>query len=317
MAVDGLGSDAARQTLTAVGAGGVRARRGDACRTCGAYFATGDPRCPNCGAARQSTDTSRSRDAGALPLTLRSTPQDVRPDEVANRAPAGSPSASAAGDPGRPGMGPVPTPRRPEPPSGESGALSLESTLRRPERDGRRGERLVAWSALGVLAVAAVFFVRRIDEMRDEPARDAMARSAAVAPQRSVPSGAHPSSRVAGETTTDAGGVSKSSDAGTAAGPPAGSQRTRRPPPVAIGVVRKPARGTEARAPLPPDPSAVHAEAAVPSRWALMREEIALCAPDGFFAKLICELDVRTRYCSGWWGSADECPSGRTADYGN
>ena len=54
-----------------------------------------------------------------------------------------------------------------------------------------------------------------------------------------------------------------------------------------------------------------------PSRWGRMREEIALCAPDGFFAKLICELDVRTRYCSGWWGSADECPSGRTADYGN
>ena len=57
--------------------------------------------------------------------------------------------------------------------------------------------------------------------------------------------------------------------------------------------------------------------AAEPSRWGRMREEIALCAPDGFFAKLICELEVRTRYCSGWWGSADECPSGRTADYGN
>ena len=169
-----------------------------------------------------------------------------------------------------------------------------------------------------MLAVAAVFFVRRIDEMRDEPVRDTMARSAAVAPQRSVPSGAHPSPRVAGETTTDAGAVSASSDAGTAARPPAGSPRTRRPPPVAIAAVRKPARGTEARAPLPPDPYAVHAEpAAVPSRWLLMREEIALCAPDGFFAKLICELDVRTRYCSGWWGSADECPSGRTADYGN
>jgi hypothetical protein len=93
----------------------------------------------------------------------------------------------------------------------------------------------------------------------------------------------------------------------------------RRPPPVAISVVQ-PSRDRE-RTPSPPFcavPLEPVADAAVaPTRWGRMREEIALCAPDGFFAKLICELDVRTRYCSGWWGSADECPSGRTADYGN
>ena len=56
---------------------------------------------------------------------------------------------------------------------------------------------------------------------------------------------------------------------------------------------------------------------AQPSRWELMREEIALCGADGFLSRMVCELEVRTRYCSGWWGSAAECPSGRTADYGN
>ncbi len=318
MAVDGLGSDAGRQTLTAVGGGGVRARRGDACRACGAYFAPGDPRCPSCGAARHSARASRNRDAGAAPPSLPLPPEVVLRADGSVRPPAGAAAASAPGDAGRPGVGPAPTPRAPDPPPAEAGMPFREPALRRAGRDGTRGERLVAWSALGVLAVAAVFFVRRIDEVREESVRDTLAPSTAAAPRRFDPSGGHPSSRVAGATATDAGAASASPDAGTTAGPRAASQRARRPPPVAIAAVRKPGRATEASAPLPPDPSAAHAEpAAGPSRWVLMREEIALCAPDGFFAKLICELDVRTRYCSGWWGSADDCPSGRTADYGN
>ena len=48
--------------------GGVRARRGDACRTCGAYFAAGDGRCPNCGMPRQALRGAHGRDVDAIAL---------------------------------------------------------------------------------------------------------------------------------------------------------------------------------------------------------------------------------------------------------
>jgi hypothetical protein len=206
-----------------------------------------------------------------------------------------------------------------DPSTATSGALQREPELAWPEPNGSRGERLVAWSALGVLAVAAVFFVQRIGELRDEPASHAAAPSAASAPDRSFP-GFPQAPAGAGRQVP---GGAASPDPGATARSTVASHRTRRPPPVAISAVRKPARVTEARTPPPfaasaPLPEERAAEnAPVPTRWLQMREEIALCAPDGFFANLICELEVRTRYCSGWWGSADECPSGRTADYGN
>ncbi len=321
MPVDGFGSDAGRQSLTAVGGGGVRARRGDACRTCGAYFAAGDRRCPSCGMPRQTVRGAHGRDAGATgPVP------SVRVQENLRRTGALPPSSRAAvasGDAGRPDAGDATSPGASDPPSGASGALERERELVRPETNGSRGERLVAWSALGVLAVAAVFFVQRIGEVRDEPPSHAAAPSAAIAPDRSVPGVVQAPVDAGRFAPNGAGSTAASPDPGATAGSKVASHRARRPPPVAISAVRKPSRGTGIRTPSPAIPAAALAEepgteaALAPTRWGRMNEEIALCAPDGFFAKLICELDLRTRYCSGWWGSADECPSGRTADYGN
>ncbi len=321
MPVDGLGSDAGRQSLTEVGVGGVRARRGDACRTCGAYFAAGDRRCPSCGMPRQSVRGAHGHDAGAMapstPVRLR---ENLRPTGA---SPPSLRATAASDDAGRPDAGAAPSPRASVPPSAAPGALEREPELVRPESNGSRGERLVAWSALGVLAVAAVFFVQRIGEVGDEPASHAAAPSAANAPDRFLPGVAQAPADARRLVPGGAGSTVASPDPNATAGSKVASHRARRPPPVAISAVRKPSRGTETRSPSPTTPSAAMAEepgadpAAEPSRWGRMREEIALCAPDGFFAKLICELEVRTRYCSGWWGSADECPSGRTADYGN
>ena len=47
-----------------------------------------------------------------------------------------------------------------------------------------------------------------------------------------------------------------------------------------------------------------------------MRDEIAACRGN-FFERVACEHGIRARYCEGWYGRAEECPSGRTADYGN
>lgn len=323
MPVDGLGSDAGRQSLTEVGVGGVRARRGDACRTCGAYFAAGDGRCPSCGMPRQALRGAHGRDVDAIApwpsVRLRENLRPTGASPPSSRAAA----ASAVGDAGRPDAVAAPAPRASDPPSAGSGALQREPELVRPAPNVSRGERLVAWSALGVLAVAVAFFVQRIGEVRDDPSTYARAPSAAIAPDRSVGAAAQVPADARGLAATGAGLTDASPDPDATGGSKVASHRPRRPSPVAISAVRKPSRGTETRTPSPAVPSAALAEepgadaAVEPSRWGRMREEIALCAPDGFFAKLICELDVRTRYCSGWWGSADECPSGRTADYGN
>lgn len=323
MPVDGLGSDAGRQSLTEVGVGGVRARRGDACRTCGAYFAAPDRRCPSCGMPRQSVRGAHGRDAGTMaPSTSVRHRENLGPTG-ASPPPLCAAEAPASGNAGRPDADIAPAPSESDPPSAVSGALQREPEIVPPASDGTRGERLVAWSALGVLTVAAVFFVQRIGDVRDAPASHAAAPSAANAPDRSIPDKMHAPVDAGRFAPNGAGPTAASPDPAATAGPKVASHGQRRPSPVAISAVRKPSRGTGTRMPSPATPSAALAEepgadtAAEPSRWGRMREEIALCAPDGFFAKLICELDVRTRYCSGWWGSADECPSGRTADYGN
>ena len=321
MPVDGLGSDAGRQSLTEVGVGGVRARRGDACRTCGAYFAAGDGRCPNCGMSRQALRGARGRDGGTTaPSTSARFRENLRPTGA---TPPPLRATAASGDAGRPGARAESSPRTSDPPSPAPGALERGPEPVHRETNDPRGERFVAWSALGVLAVAAVFFVQRIGEVRDDPATHAAAPSAANAPDRVLAGGAQAPADARPLVPSSAGPTAASADPDATAGSKVSPHRQRRPSPVAISAVRKPSRSPETRTPSPAVPSAAMADepradaAEEPSRWGRMREEIALCAPDGFFAKLICELDVRTRYCSGWWGSADECPSGRTADYGN
>jgi hypothetical protein len=178
-------------------------------------------------------------------------------------------------------------------------------------RDATWGERFIAWSALAVLAIAAVFFVQRVGELPAGHGRDEV--PVAVRP-------AAPAAPLARATPAASGGAEIAPATDDLASEPVRAtspRRAHRAPPVPVASVRKPPRAAEPR-PAPPVPAAdERAPLPQPSRWDRMREEIALCGPDGFLSRVVCELEVRTRYCSGFWGSADECPSGRTADYGN
>jgi hypothetical protein len=236
MPVDGLGSDAGRQSLTDVGAADVRARR-------------------KAGATR--TPPAR-RDADPIAPTSA--------NEPARDAP--------------------PTPRA-----------------------HARGERLVAISALAVLAIAALFFVERIGSLVGAPAPAPFTPPALdlktlpvdpVAAPPSTPSTTAPTSR---------------------ATPPARVANAR-PRATAIAKVRKPPSRPVAQARQAPivlasaEPWLL--DATVPTRWERMQDEVIACADEPFFLDaVVCDQRVRHRYCDDWWGRADACPSGRTADYGN
>lgn len=67
-----------------------------------------------------------------------------------------------------------------------------------------------------------------------------------------------------------------------------------------------------------PAPEPVAAPPAPPrDRWQLMADAIAQCGREGFFAGVVCEQRVRLRYCDGYWGKAEQCPSGIPNDHGD
>jgi len=99
-----------------------------------------------------------------------------------------------------------------------------------------------------------------------------------------------------------------------------------RPRPAPIASTRKPHGKAIANAELPAafapvmvasaDPAQI--ENAERSRWERMDDEVAACAGrESFLDAVVCDQRARQRYCDDWWGHADACPSGRTADYGN
>ena len=302
MRVDERGTDAGRQSLTDVGGAGARAGRAEACASCGAYFGPADGECPSCGRARGAFRSARRR-PGAAPA--------VQPPTVTSPSGSGSPDAASPS-----GAAPVvPTvPREPEhtPPAPSTAAAG--DRLHEPAppvRDATWGERFIAWSALVVLAIAAVFFVERIGELPAGHGRDEVSAAVRPAAPAAPLAAATPAAPGGADTATANDNLVPERDRAIA------PRRVHRAPPVPVSSVRKPARVAEPR-PAPPAPAAdERAPMPQPSHWERMREEIALCGPDGFLARMVCELEVRTRYCSGFWGSAAECPSGRTADYGN
>lgn len=302
MRVGGRGTDAGRQSLTGVGGAGARAGRAEACATCGAYFGPADGECPSCGRGRGAFRSVRRRPGAA---------HAAHPPTVARPTGPGSPDAASPS-----GATPVVStlPRGPEdvpptPSTAAAGGRPHEPAS--PVRDATWGERFIAWSALAVLAIAAVFFVQRVGELPAGHGRDEV--PVAVRP-------AAPAAPLARATPAASGGAEIAPATDDLASEPVRAtspRRGHRAPPVPVASVRKPPRAAEPR-PAPPVPAAdERAPLPQPSRWDRMREEIALCGPDGFLSRMVCELEVRTRYCSGFWGSADECPSGRTADYGN
>lgn len=232
MPVDGLGSDAGRQSLTDVGAAGARAPR-------------------KAGATRKPAPRR-----GADPIA----PTSVR--ERSHDAP-------------------------PPPPTHV------------------RGERLVAISALAVLAIAALFFVERIGSLVSAPAPAPFTppsldlKTLPIDPVAAPPS-PPPTSRAT----------------------PSAPVAQVRPRATAIAKVRKPPSRPVAEARQAPIVLAsadwLLLEASVPSRWERMQDEVIACADEPYFLDaVVCDQRVRHRYCDDWWGRTDACPSGRTADYGN
>jgi hypothetical protein len=182
------------------------------------------------------------------------------------------------------------------------------------------GERFVALSALGVLAVATVFFVGRIGNL-------SMSRDVPMLAPLTAPSLDARSPRVADassarvESTLSSHGAEPAAPANeTRAHPPAHSRPT-------VATVRKPDGKAEARTRLSGSipSSAAYAMANQPpaphnvrTRWDLLREEVGWCArQSSFFDAVMCEQRARLRWCEDWWGRASECPSGRQADYAN
>jgi len=282
MPVDGLGSDAGRQSLTAVGAKAVRDRRGSRCAMCGAPSVPGTTRCAACGAFFAAT----TRGAAA-------------PDRLA----VGDANAAVG-----PRSDPYPVPPM----------IPFLSPFAAPSATSIPGERLVALSALGVLAIATVFFIERLDILS----------GAREAPALASPSASSPAStelRVA-EGVTGSRDVSlpdPNVTAATEATPVTQPARSR----PSVATVRKPEGKAEARSRFAgsiPSSAALSVAGAPPAqpyvrtRWDRLREEIGWCAQQAsFFDAALCEQRARQRWCEDWWGRAGECPSGRQADYAN
>ena len=181
-----------------------------------------------------------------------------------------------------------------------------------------RGERLVALSALGVLAIATVFFVERLGVL--SAAREAPALASHASPS----SGATDVSAAAGATT----GRDESPPGAQAV---ASTDDARMPQPVrprpTVATVRKPDGKAEARSRFAgsiPSSAALSVSGAPPAqpyvrtRWDRLREEVGWCGQQAsFFDAMFCEQRARQRWCEDWWGRASECPSGRQADYAN
>jgi len=250
MPVDGLGSDAGRQTLTEVGVAGARASRKP-------------------GAAR------------ALPAAL---------------PPAAAPQVSPLAPPVVP-------------------ATRLAS----PSSSGARGERLVALSALAVLAIAALFFVERIGGMRGSPAVPPVVRPTLEVPSMPVePAGA--------PAQIDSGNLPGPASRAAPAPAPRMAGAPSRPRPAPLASTRKPHGKSIAKVESPaiPAPFLVasaeswQAESPERSRWERMDDDVAACAGHAsFLDAVVCDQRARHRYCDEWWGRSDACASGRTADYGN
>jgi hypothetical protein len=306
MREDGLGSDAGRQSLTEVGAVAARAASGTTCRRCGIGCAPGATLCANCGAIQRlaSTETdSRANAPGPLPPV----PLPAREAAAADPIHAGPPPVQATRAPGAP----------------------AEARAAPAGRPAARGERLVGWSALGVLLVAAVYFVQRIGSLHGEAAEvppASVERAALVTPERPAPdASAGPRQGASSSSPAEALDVPSTAGKRSAAAPsrarpksPARSQSRATAPSraVAPAVQSRPAPA-EVSPPSQPVVVAVGFADVPRTRWESMRDEIAMCSVGGFFEGVLCEQRVRVHYCDGWWGQASECPSGRQGDYGN
>lgn len=301
MREEGFGSDAGRPSLTEVGVGGARVSPDATCRLCGIACRPGTKFCPNCGAIQRPDGAaigSRSRPAEPLP-----------PLPAPRTAPDPVTAAPAAVDARSSPSGAADAPHR---------ALPRAA----------RGERLVAWSSLGVLLVAAVFVVLRLGDLQGgaEPAPAPVMVGAQPSDPPPVP---EPSAtRLPVATAEPASGLSPAREAIAAArhaAKPASKPKAHasRKPPARNASLPRTTPPVPAVAPAPasaaPERVLVAAAPAVDdarSHWDEMHDEIAACSTGDFLEGVMCQQRIRIRYCEGWWGRAGDCPS-RRDDYGN
>ncbi len=323
MQQEGLGSDAGRPSLTEVGANAC-AHSAPACRLCGAVLAAGTKFCPHCGAIHRSpgpaTDTRALATAPLPPLpplpvsrTLRVLPSQGAPDANGPSSPP-SEERGAAGPP----IPPAPVPLR-RPATAVAGATPHG-----------RGERLVAWSAIGVLVIAGFYMVDRVGRLADE-----------AEPRRTTAALAPPTIPATGKATDMAAAPAREEEP-TSPTPPRRAEAAvdavrHASKPAARAVVpatrKAPARAVS-RATAPSPPSRVSEPAVLPaaprveqvlvaaaserpqrSPWDTMRDELAACPSEDFIEEVMCRQRIRIRFCPGWWGQVRECPS-RQGPYG-
>jgi hypothetical protein len=306
MREDGFGSDAGRPSLTEVGVAGAHASFQPTCRLCGVACASGTKFCPNCGAIQRAAGPAiESRSRTSEPLPPLPPARIARSPVGAEAAPAGaSSSPHRAGDALRAAM---PTSSHPT---------------------AARGERLVAWSALGVLLIASVFVIQRLGDLRGAmtvaPVRVAVTTTSIgplPAPERSatsLPAGTAdlaPGLSPARETIAAARHAAKPASrpkAHASRKPPARSAAHSRPSTqvaaVALSPVPASARPETVLVATASDDTRTH--------WEAMHDEISACSTRDFLEGVMCQQRVRIRYCEGWWGHASDCPS-RRDDYGN
>lgn len=308
MREDGIGSDAGRPSLTEVGGATARAFPGATCRLCGITCAPGAKFCPNCGAIQRPAATaidSRAHASGPLPPL---------------------PPARLARDPASP-------PPAADPASVPHAAVEPSPRLATPRvRPAARGERLVAWSALGVLMIATVLVVQRLGDLRSAPGAAAAERTIAqLPPVETLPIPGRSEATAPGEPAPAfAPAVSPARETIAAArhaakpAPKSKAHASRKPPTRAASRSASSARvATPDAAPLPPParPEPILVAAAPPTpdartRWDSMHDEITTCKSRGLLEGAVCQQRVRLRYCDGWWGRKGECPAARD-DYGN
>ena len=155
-----------------------------------------------------------------------------------------------------------------------------------------------------------------------EAPKPPLAQSAAPVKEAPGPVPAAPEPARADATATPPPAAAPAAEEAKAAAP-AGA------PPIALAA--KPAtkaRATKAPAATPPamaatnapaSPPAVPAPAAStraapapaappPDRWQMMKDDLARCAREYLFSRVVCEQRVGLKYCEGYWGKVPQCP---------
>lgn len=223
-----------------------------------------------------------------------------------------------------------------DPPPGQPGAapLAMDATPATASNAGRRVQgpaRIVVATAVAVGLMAGAHQAFRPPVVKPVVMDVASPSAAPVAPDASS---AVPIEAVVAESSPPPTEEPADVEIGGPAADPDATQRvaTRRAPAPAVAKERPSGRQRAAPARHPPAgrtatvaqrPAAPRANAAgaksgkarPPDRWGLMQASLAGCGGD-LVARVVCDQQVRRRFCEGHWGAAAECRSGVVNEHG-